>query len=691
MLAPAEARSYVTKLTDAVPSSIRLLGGGSRSRSRRHWTFRYKASRDGAQKVVHLISREDVVDSRLFDTGPEPLPGAATQIVIEAPGDVVLIVRDYVRLLSGIPGSGQIHFSVARIYLQQILQILVKWHNVGAFHGDLRPENVAVRGRVGIQFVDFFARLPVEELKAGSQDYVAPELRDGERRGSTSGDVYSFALLAAELLRPFRGDHRDPAAARLERKFSWLSSYCYVASPEERPTAKAVLDLFFRESDRPGVELAASFVDERSAILHASMPSTSSIQGILNRFGECRLMAPQAIERLRAYLEASKSNSPFEALDGLASQSDGRSIRFADKDQLPSGIDSRWKTNVHRLHFGIGIDRDHAERTRVRPLQPELVLRDKLYDEHLAYSDEIRREILHKNEFLYTDDVVSLLSLKVPGAKPTEVATLRNSGMILAVPDHNRWLYPAFQFTGDGRVNPCVSEVNRVLTHPNGIAEHEWSVLALWSLPQEAFGGVSLKDWLKEPGASVEAQRLLPAHMSQPPYWYHASEEVRTMASVGTALTRETTSALAGDAGETLSWDNSGGDVVLRWSAVTDPRETLDLVTDLVQHRPAGSLGALRMKDGANKVMRSEQVLEEVFADQSTIDLFRLDLGQLALVWERLEGDRERGPVADLTAIFNVSKASAVEMIVRRTGTTTVRDCARVAIEGISLHRTVRA
>jgi serine/threonine protein kinase len=676
VLAPATARRYVAEHTDADPNSISLLGGGNRRKSRKHWTFLYTARDSGDSKVVHLISRADIVDKRLLSTDNSSswdLPGAAPQIVIQAPGDVVLIVRDYVQLLSGFPEAGQIPYSTARIYLKQIIKILAQWHARGVFHGDLRPENVAVRGS-GIQFVDFFARLPVEELRADSQDYVAPELRGGDRKGSLAGDVYSFARLAVELLRPFRGDLREPRAALLERQFSWLADYCYVAEPTLRPSASEVLDVFFRRQESTEVDAA-----------RANFAATE-----ISRFPETSLLSrsTEKLERLARWSELDKYMKINHYRDHAIPTEPVHSV---DKSELADGIDSRWWTSVHRLHYGKGIDRDHAERTKTRPSDPALLARDEFYDRHLHASAEIRRQLLEANDFLYTADVVSLLSQRTPGISAAEVTALRHWGRILAVPDHNRWLYPAFQFTAQGLVDPAIATVNDLLRHSSGVPEDEWSTLALWSLPQQALGGSSLRAKLAEPDAVLDRLLVLPEYLEEPPYWFHAPVEFQTMRIVESSMRHSSLSALEGDAGESFWWDNRGEDVVLRWSAETDLGATLDLVRDVVDQRPKGSLGALRTIDGATEICPSQDVLAAAYGQESRIDLLRLDLGQLALVWERAEFRGEPGPVADVTAIFHPSKKSLVEIMLRRTGTRTVRECARVALEGVTLHRTLSA
>jgi hypothetical protein len=99
--------------------------------------------------------------------------------------------------------------------LTQVLQALAYLHRRGVIHRDLKPANVLVVGSQ-VKVLDFGISLAREEWKnqelassAGTPGYVAPELLRGEVPSEAS-DLYSFGLMAAQLLSSMPMTERNP-------------------------------------------------------------------------------------------------------------------------------------------------------------------------------------------------------------------------------------------------------------------------------------------------------------------------------------------------------------------------------------------------------------------------------------------------------------------------------------------------
>lgn len=120
-----------------------------------------------------------------------------------------------------------------------LLEALAHIHASGIVHRDVKPANVLVEGDDRILLTDFGIAQSTEETRLtmtgnviGTYDYLAPEVRRGERAGPTS-DLFACGVLLSEQL-----DDSDPD--RYHRLVSRLTAH----DPRSRPSgAEAAMEL----------------------------------------------------------------------------------------------------------------------------------------------------------------------------------------------------------------------------------------------------------------------------------------------------------------------------------------------------------------------------------------------------------------------------------------------------------------
>lgn len=149
--------------------------------------------------------------------------------------------------------------------LQQIAGGLSALHEAGWIHADLKPENVLVAGGRAT-LIDLGFAQQVDELNRdakqplfGTINYIAPERLETPPRTGISSDLYSFGIMAYELLSgrlPFAGQscgevaqqHRTVAPASLlevapqvPRPLAELVDQLLAKDPAERPASAAAV------------------------------------------------------------------------------------------------------------------------------------------------------------------------------------------------------------------------------------------------------------------------------------------------------------------------------------------------------------------------------------------------------------------------------------------------------------------
>jgi len=152
--------------------------------------------------------------------------------------------------------------------LQQIAEGLAAIHQHGIVHRDLKPSNVLLapsRGRPGVtaKIADFGiavdvaperlaedtlswdaaavarghgASIAVEPGVRGTLAYVAPEIAAGAKGATPAADLYSFGVLASEVLRLPRSTSDVPPA------IAAIVTRCLAQDPLERPSAREVTE-----------------------------------------------------------------------------------------------------------------------------------------------------------------------------------------------------------------------------------------------------------------------------------------------------------------------------------------------------------------------------------------------------------------------------------------------------------------
>src|SRR6185369_6103344 len=143
----------------------------------------------------------------------------------------------------------------ARPILRQIAEALAAMHSQGIVHRDLKPANVLLDGEI-VKVADFgiSSLRPQDDGDStitkgmtktgafmGTPIYMAPELVKGAREAEPSADVWSFGVLAHELLTGQLPFAEPPVLAKLEGRAVRLSVIedftlrCLSEDPRQRP------------------------------------------------------------------------------------------------------------------------------------------------------------------------------------------------------------------------------------------------------------------------------------------------------------------------------------------------------------------------------------------------------------------------------------------------------------------------
>lgn len=405
--------------------------------------------------------------------------------------------------------------------LEDILTALEELHKKKAFHGDLRPENVSLlrdaedslKG-AGSALVDYAFRVPPDL----SDDQRAFVTRDGVAENpSPAGDVYSFGRLAQRMLGAYLWDNRDldPHYASLRTSgFEWILDYCTNVPGPDRPSVPALLDVLFGEGKAvrreaeyrldeavPAVvsqimRLARSPGASGTRLIEAIVATaTLQVRNLAGSRPETRLalLPPGRTERLVRRLA-------IDLIEYVEPRLWGRrptpldTAHIVDTSRLAPVIDNAWRDRLHRAHFGFTIDLDHEGRMAAAEARGESLPGRPEYKAHVEAMNQVRAQLIHQHSFVYTEEAARLMSAigrtaAVDDVSEADVTVLRRWGVVLAVPDDGRWLYPMFQFDPrTGLPSPHILRVNTLMAE----RDHEWNVLAWWSTPRTALDGRTL-------------------------------------------------------------------------------------------------------------------------------------------------------------------------------------------------------
>lgn len=280
---------------------IRILGQGAsgcvyrveRTTDQRHLAAKVISAKAQKESILQF-AREAQILARLTD----PHVTSIVDVDITESGSLFLVME----LVEGTPLSQCLEryheIPRARALLWQIAAGLKTVHRLGVIHRDLKPANVlVVENEKGLlaKLVDFgvstihqpdanltdSADREQPGLLLGSPMYLAPELVTGSRDARPPADVFSFGVLAFEVLtgtlpfsRPpvvsrYRGEALRPTQFSALRSdiplyLSELVERCLSDDPAGRPTAAELVDgltpadfsgLGLQSAGRPTVEL----------------------------------------------------------------------------------------------------------------------------------------------------------------------------------------------------------------------------------------------------------------------------------------------------------------------------------------------------------------------------------------------------------------------------------------------------
>jgi serine/threonine protein kinase len=470
-------------------------------------------------KVVHIASSSQA-GRTLRKYAELDSPRLISHQMLRLPGrGVVLSLRDFVENTLAqlmVAPNGNLPLAKRLSVLDNVLEALEVLHGAGLVHGDLRPENIAM-GPKGAAIFDYGLRHPLELMTPEQAVYVAPEARNAEAK--TASDIFSFGKLAQRLLGPYLWDSRELPGGLQSDQLEWILDFATVADPDERPTAAQIRTLFTESrphGERPVVQSAiraaaklatASLADSATTfeVERAVASAVDALHSRLSRFEETQL-AFYSRKRAARLLKWIVIDSNPDLSHNRAQQNSGKkNVAHLERhpQSFPESIDLVWQDRIHRLYFGqpIPLDGDTNEQL-VKPESARAKRRES-YLAQVALASRIRRAMLERDTYLHSGEVAAQMSRNSTVAV-ADIAALRRWGDILAVADHGRWLYPAFQFDDHGLPRPEIAQVNRRFGE-----DDRWDVLSWWHLPLTDLGGGRLMEVIDTPeGQKLFKERL---------------------------------------------------------------------------------------------------------------------------------------------------------------------------------------
>ncbi len=528
------------------------------------WSFLADDMQAGARQVVVRLLDTTARDSAQFArNGPldrlrglrhgnlssyEDI-GPASVEVKSLTADVLCIVRPFgSQTLSAITETRQLPEEDIWEVFRAALQALSYLHSQGALHGDLRPQNIVVDDG-SYRLVDYYLSavnlFPGDSAEPELWSYFAPEVFTN---GATAAsDVFSFGAMVQQLAtsngaahrpRPGTDDLGQLARRTTRARLVPVLEMCRQVDPGRRPDVATLIDVLFSGARRTvaavlgaagqphSLELAMIQLRRRLSSVGRHL-SEDDVTPLLNR----------ALDGLARELDAyPESSIRLLDLDLLAHHLATRALESAedvtyierqqptlsylkrydiDRATLPPDVDDAWLETMYGRY-----ERVLAESSQVLDTYPFLPDTDKrrvqpsTLDVLQRFKDEVkiasraRAEILGE-PFLFAEEVVGLLGVSSPGIGEGEVLALREKGPLLAVEDHERLVFPAFQFDLERAAPyPVVARVGTILA----AATSSWGVVSWWMRPHQYLEGVTPKDLLPE--ASREDDILMAALLS---------------------------------------------------------------------------------------------------------------------------------------------------------------------------------
>ncbi|HSP69717.1 MAG TPA: protein kinase, partial [Bryobacteraceae bacterium] len=155
--------------------------------------------------------------------------------------------------------AGPFRFQDALPLIEEIAAGLQAVHDAGIIHGDLKPGNVMLAARAGEErpravVMDFGMALPATPEASGSSisrggtpDYFSPEQAQGASV-TPAADVYSLALMIADMLGVPRPNRLKPGSERMPSRWARALRRCLEFEPSRRYSRPAELATALRRS-----------------------------------------------------------------------------------------------------------------------------------------------------------------------------------------------------------------------------------------------------------------------------------------------------------------------------------------------------------------------------------------------------------------------------------------------------------
>lgn len=551
------AESAVRNVIDFKAANLRLVSTTSNG------SFKFTANAHNGRFYVikTLVDKDMAWGLRAQQTIPD-LPVVVPQGSERSKG-YNIVWREYVKktmsidTLKELSREASVHPEAARDsatqFISTLLSALDSLHSRELIHGALEPDRISINEKGEIRFIDVaipsvfsktYVKLSGEDAALPSR-YAAPERWLNPKALPTSSwDIYSFLVIASDVLRPYRGSRAALLLHNLDARVHWLLDYVY--KTPKRPSAKELHSLLFdsipdaaekllRNLPHPGNLLYTvgptipSTLSARKARLSFRLEiSENSLEEIISGIvtfpetaialgGENSRNKIKNLSRIIAFSDTRRDNRRrvYELLSEVqnsivALPSKMKKQLEFDSAHFPPSIDAAWQDSLHQLHFGFAMDEAHDERIAATELDAEQQIAREQFQDAIRLANTIRRRLLSADRYLTTAGVISEFSSTIAHRMNREsILVARRWGAILAIPDHERWLYPKFQFR-DGQVSPFIARAfkrHRRLRH--GREPNPWFELDFFHGKHDSLGGKAIATCLWDNQYGQEVARII--------------------------------------------------------------------------------------------------------------------------------------------------------------------------------------
>lgn len=403
-----------------------------------------------------------------------------------------------------------------RQFLGQALSACESLHNAGLVHGDIRPEKFGFTHSGELVLRDVGVRLRGEFKDV---EYVAPELLSARRpRYTNSTDIYALLRVARSLLRPFQGDLALPDLSTLDARVGWLQDYFHPR--RDRPSAE-LLRRFLLEGRYEHAKID-DFLDAYNDAKNAKRRGPAQGSPRIRELGHLLTAYPETHFAIDGSPGGRRLARWFALADEIETSSSrgifrpGRhpypktkeSGRDFDTHKMSKRVDDVWMNRIHRMLFGFPIDAAHEE--RMAKLPDHHAPDREAFARAIEGANDARLVLLSENDMLSTREALEVVGRAIHnGIDREEFMVLRRWGFVLAVHDHGRCLYPAFQFR-NGVVSSRIQQVHRKFRTARGESDpNPWTELTFWSVRREVLGGKALKDVLWQESMRSQVNRVV--------------------------------------------------------------------------------------------------------------------------------------------------------------------------------------